>query len=142
MKRCLYILLLSLAGCSWFFKPPAPPSKEERTKQFISCFREVFNPTDEQLNTLKTKILTDDAMAGVAAEMERERDEMEKRMESDAQDEELLQRFHKVEELRSKMSEDHFRRMLALRSILTAEQRSKFLECKRRMGPPQLPHEG
>lgn len=136
------IALSFFAGCT--LHPPPPPSPEERQKEFARCFRAELDPTDEQVKALEERVLAAGTFAAqsVAAALKKETDALEARLEStDAKDEELLTLYAKVAELKAKMSEDHFRRMLLLRSVLSDAQKQKFLTCKRKMGPPVLPHE-
>ena len=135
MLMSMAILVATLA------LPIHPP--QERQKEFVRCFREEFDPTDAQLDTLEKEVFANNADIRATAEaLKVQTEEMEARLETaDAPDSELLERFQRIAALRAKLSEDHFRRMLALRAVLTPEQRKKFLVCKRRLGPPAPPHE-
>jgi uncharacterized protein YecT (DUF1311 family) len=141
IKLSIFGAFLFLSGCH--FLSPHPPTPEERAKQFVDCFRREFNPTDEQLNTLKEKILkaTEEDKQN-AKELRVATEHLETGLESSTSETDLIAAFSKVKELKNRMSESHFLKMLALRSVLTAEQRSQFLVCKRKMGAPVLPHEG
>ncbi|MGZ3653618.1 MAG: Spy/CpxP family protein refolding chaperone [Bdellovibrionota bacterium] len=136
------ILALTMSACSKLFSPPMPPTPEDRQKEFVHCFREEMQPTDEQVKILEGRIFVDHPeIHGVAESLKKANEELEKGLESETADPVLLDRFHQVARLRNQLSEDHFKRMLVLRSVLTPEQRAKFLNCKRRMGPSSLPHE-
>jgi hypothetical protein len=138
----LFVALLTFTSCDHLFKPPAPPSKSERQKEFVSCFRQEFDPTDQQLEILEKRIFSNTfEVEQIANQLKITTQELERHLESDTSDAEVLDDFHKVGVLKQKMSEDHFRRMLALRAILTSSQRKKFLACKRKLGPSVLPHE-
>lgn len=134
---CLIALLLP--ACT----PPAPPTQAERQKEFARCFRAELDPTDEQVKALEEKVFQGtDSVKAVADALRKETEALDARLESvDAKDEELLEGFRKVGALRARMSEDHFRRMLLLRSVLSDAQKRNFLACKRKLGPPSLPHE-
>ena len=141
MRNLILLCLVAafLSACT----PPAPPTMAERQKQFARCFRAELDPTDEQVKALEEKVFQgSDSMKAVAEALRKETEILDARLESvDAKDEEFLSGFHRVGELRAKLSEDHFRRMLLLRSVLTDAQKMKFLACKRKLGPPALPHE-
>jgi len=142
IKNLQYLSILAvLASCS--FHPPAPPSKEEREREFVRCFREEMQPTDEQVKQLQGEILRPDAATRQAAEdLRKETNDLERLLETPAaKDPELLDHFRRVGALRDRLSEDHFRKMLVLRGILRDDQKKRFLDCKRKMGPPQLPQE-
>ncbi len=126
--------------------PPAPmqalkpPSKAERLNSFITCFREEFSPSDGQLKDIQERILKDDnEVLEAAKKLTSTHEELEIKLESEASEAEVLNLFYQVTSLQNKLSENHFKKMLVLRETLTPQQRLKFLVCKRRLAPPQLP---
>lgn len=139
----LVVLGLAVYLGGQFTRPLGPPSKGERMKHFVACFRAEMDPTEEQIRELKEKILTDDdAILALDKELRKATEALESKLETPGVvDADLLGLYSAVEKLRGQMSENHFKRMLVLRSILTPEQQKKFLVCKRKMGPPALPHE-
>ena len=116
-------------------QPPLPPSQEQLTQKFIQCFRDEFNPTDEQLDTLKNKILKGEDPQSAGRAVEAKKSELERLLESDANDATLLAQFNQIEEVKKSLATSHFLKMLTLRSILTPEQRSHFCACRRKLAP-------
>lgn len=134
----IVIWILLAAGCT----PPRPPSKQERAEQFARCFREEMNPSPEQITSLQALLGDESRIQAVNSGLQAATDKLEKALESPkAAEPELLSLFKEVDQLKSKLSEDHFHRMLMLRSLLSDEQKARFLVCKRKLGPPVLPHE-
>jgi Spy/CpxP family protein refolding chaperone len=135
----LFAIATALAACT----PPRPPTQQEKLQQFVHCFREEMQPTDDQVNQLQGKILGDDKDIKIVDESFRKAtDALETQLENPAaSDAELLPLYRKVAGIRAQLQEDHFRRMLQLRNILTPEQKKKFLACKRKLAPPTPPQE-
>lgn len=138
----LILFSLFMAGCIRLFSPPSPPTREQRQAEFVRCFREEMRPTEAQLKTLQEQIFKNTGeVEDVANQLRKAGEKLDLALESDATNDDLMTNFKEVASLKAKLSEDHFRRMLVLRGILTAEQRRNFLVCKRKMGPAALPHE-
>lgn len=88
---------------------------------------EELNLTDEQ----KTKIKEvreghGKAMKQSRASLKEARQAMEEAVKSDASKGDLLKKFESLQELRNKMGKARFEMILAVREILTSEQRQKF----------------
>ncbi len=58
--------------------------------------------------------------------MDAAREEMEQALKSDASDKQLREKFEKLEKLQSEFAKERFDHILAIRAILTPEQRAKF----------------
>ena len=112
-------------------------------RRFVECFRKELSPTEAQISTLEGKVFAGTAEVEKVGEALRAASaKLEAGLEDPSVKEpELLERFRNVSELRGRLSEDHFRRMLLLRSVLSPEQVSRFLSCKRKLGPPGLPQD-
>ena len=67
---------------------------------------------------------------GLRQEMRQAKEEMGKLMASDASDTELRQQYRKMQGIRQQLSRKRFEKKLAVRKVLTTEQRTKMAELK------------
>ena len=67
---------------------------------------------------------------GLREQMRQAKEEMNQLMASDASDGELRQQYRKIQEIRQQLSEKRFETKLAVRKVLTPEQRTKMAQLK------------
>ncbi len=67
---------------------------------------------------------------GLREQMRQAKEEMNQLMASDASDGELRQQYRKIQDIYQQLSQKRFEKKLAVRKVLTPEQRTKMTELK------------
>ncbi|MCO5144206.1 MAG: Spy/CpxP family protein refolding chaperone [Oligoflexia bacterium] len=86
-----------------------------------------LNLTSEQKDKMKEiRSKNKDAIKAQREEMKSAREALEEAMKGNASDGDIRSKFEKVQAVQQKLAKDRFENVLAIRAILTPEQRAKF----------------
>lgn len=124
MKKLLFVLLFTFSAISYGewggMRGFDNPERDKRMEKELDL-------TAEQVKAMKElkEAHRKDAKA-LHEEMKKAREEFQNALMTDATDSELEKKHEKVEELMQKMGKDRFKNMLAIRKILSPEQRVKM----------------
>ncbi|MCS6959730.1 MAG: Spy/CpxP family protein refolding chaperone [Pseudanabaenaceae cyanobacterium SKYGB_i_bin29] len=119
---------------------PSPPEREfPRWEERRGRLLEELNLTPQQKQQLEViRQQRQGELADLQQRKQQLRQEMDQLLSSNAPEQQLRAKFQEVQAVKSKMAEIRFEQMLAMRQILTPEQRTKFRELMSQR-PPMRP---
>lgn len=138
VSRGLSLLVLSLAlGVHAEKKDKRGPRDANGKGGFMACFKEKFQPTEEQIKKVKELVQAqkenrkDANQEDRRMKVEEATRDFESALKGSASASEIRSQYNKVLEMREGHRVDRLDKLLAIREILTPEQRKKIGECRK-----------
>ena len=138
LLKGLSVLALSLALGAHAEKKDKPEGRHGKDGGgFMACFKEKFQPTEDQLKKVKELVRAQRESRKEMDHKERRAkvdeatQEFESALKGSASASDVRSKYNKVLEMREGHRIDRLDKLLAIREILTPEQRKKIGECRK-----------
>ena len=134
-RKTRFIALVSFLMLFWMASAFAEKPNPERDHEGKMALFKELNLSDQQKAEMK-KIheQNHDAMKEKREAVKQAKDQLKNAMDSNADDSKLRSYFNALQKAQNSAGEQRFEKALAIRKILTPEQRQKFRELKKKFG--------